>query len=49
MKIIYNYAEKNWLDKEVVRLLKDNYGEVIELTHEKQMGTRALFEKEFIL
>jgi HD-GYP domain-containing protein (c-di-GMP phosphodiesterase class II) len=38
---------RNWLDKSIVRILEENYEEVIEITRKKQVQTRNFYEQEF--
>ena len=49
LKIINEQADKNWLDRSVVDLLKKNYDEIEGITRRAQQLTFEMYENEFSL
>jgi HD-GYP domain-containing protein (c-di-GMP phosphodiesterase class II) len=49
LSTLQKLCARNWLDGSIVRLLEENYAEVVEITKKKQAQTESYYEQEFPL
>jgi HD-GYP domain-containing protein (c-di-GMP phosphodiesterase class II) len=47
LSTLQKLCARNWLDGSIVRILEENYEEVVAITKKKQAQTKSFYEQEF--